>query len=205
MIRSSALLTVAAMAMLVAGVFSASLGLIYASIAVSILAALTLGVGVLLRRRELFGEAAAGDIRPGWAAAEVAGARSAGIRAGQDPCRRAQADRCSADRCRAARRCRAGGRRPGASRPRWQRTQWQRRPWREGWRRRRKTAEGGVRRGLRFRPVAGVDSGQGRLGDRPSRRRALGGPRGRPRPFRAARLRDRASDQRPGGPWPRPA
>ena len=80
MIRSSALLTVAAMAMLVAGVFSASLGLIYASIAVSILAALTLGVGVLLRRRELFGEAAAGDIRPGWAAAEVAGARSAGIR-----------------------------------------------------------------------------------------------------------------------------
>ena len=46
MIRSSALLTVAAMALLVAGVFSASLGLIYASIAVSILAALTLGVGV---------------------------------------------------------------------------------------------------------------------------------------------------------------
>ena len=86
MIRSSALLTVTAMAMLVAGVFSASLGLIYASIAVSILAALTLGVGVLLRRRELFGGAAAGDIRPGRAAADVAGARpavipSAGIQA----------------------------------------------------------------------------------------------------------------------------
>src|SRR5690348_10419757 len=79
-IRSSALLTVAAMAMLVAGVFSASLGLIYASIAVSILAALTLGVGVLLRRRELFGGAAAGDVRPGWAAAGVAGARPAAIR-----------------------------------------------------------------------------------------------------------------------------
>ena len=39
MIRFSALLTVAAMAMLVAGVFSASLGLIYAAIAASILAA----------------------------------------------------------------------------------------------------------------------------------------------------------------------
>src|SRR5437016_3058125 len=68
------------MAMLVAGVFSANLGLIYASIAVSILAALTLGVGVLLRRRELFGEATAADIRPGWATADGAGARSAGIR-----------------------------------------------------------------------------------------------------------------------------
>src|SRR5207237_4510473 len=67
-------------AMLVAGVFSASLGLIYASIAVSMLAALTLGAGVLLRRRELFGAAAAGDARPGWAAADATGARSAGIR-----------------------------------------------------------------------------------------------------------------------------
>ena len=76
MIRSSALLTVAAMAMLVAGVFSASLGLIYASIAVSILAALTLGAGVLLRRRELFGAATAGDIQPGWAAADAAATRS---------------------------------------------------------------------------------------------------------------------------------
>src|SRR5258708_36014988 len=73
------------MAMLVAGVFSASLGLIYASIAVSILAAVTLGVGVLLRRRELFGEAIAGDIRPGWAAADVAGARSAGGRPARSP------------------------------------------------------------------------------------------------------------------------
>ena len=40
MIRSSALLTVAAMAMLVAGVFSASLGLIYASIAARMLTAI---------------------------------------------------------------------------------------------------------------------------------------------------------------------
>ena len=80
MIRSSALLTVAAMAMLVTGVFSASLGLIYASIAVSILAAITLGAGVLLRRRELFGAAADGEVRPGWAAADIAGTRSPGIR-----------------------------------------------------------------------------------------------------------------------------
>src|SRR5437899_12666835 len=68
------------MAMLVAGVFSASLGLIYASIAVSILAAVTLGAGVLLRRRELFGVATTGDSRPAWAAADVAGTRPAGSR-----------------------------------------------------------------------------------------------------------------------------
>jgi len=71
-IRSSALLTVAAMALLVAGASSASLGLVYASIAVSILAALTLGAGVLLRRRELFGAAEAAGTRPGWAAADAA-------------------------------------------------------------------------------------------------------------------------------------
>jgi len=71
-IRSSALLTVAAMAMLVAGVFSASLGLIYASIAVSILAAITLGAGVLLRRREIFGGAGVADAQPGWAATDTA-------------------------------------------------------------------------------------------------------------------------------------
>ena len=41
MIRSSALLTVVAMAMLVAGVSAANLGLIYLSIAVSIVAAVT--------------------------------------------------------------------------------------------------------------------------------------------------------------------
>jgi hypothetical protein len=70
-IRFSALLTVAAMAMLVAGVSSASLGLVYASIAVSILAAITLCAGVLLRRRELF-RAGAQDRQPGWAAAGAA-------------------------------------------------------------------------------------------------------------------------------------
>src|SRR5580704_13606921 len=76
------------MAMLVAGVSSASLKLNYASIAVSILAAITLGAGVLLRRRELFGEAGAGDTRPGWAAAEArarpAGDRAIGARAAED-------------------------------------------------------------------------------------------------------------------------
>src|SRR5690349_11185570 len=84
------------MAMLVAGVFSASLGLIYASIAVSILAALTLGVGVLLRRRELFGGAAAGDSGAAWAAADADGARSAGIR--QDGLRAAATGPASAGR-----------------------------------------------------------------------------------------------------------
>src|SRR5580700_6552340 len=87
------------MAMLVAGVSSASLRLIYASIAVSILAAITLGAGVLLRRRELFGEAGAGDTRPGWAAAE-AWARPAGDRAAEAP-RAAGAGQAAGDRARA--------------------------------------------------------------------------------------------------------
>ena len=74
MIRSSALLTAVAMAMLVAGVAAANLALIYLSIAVSIFAAVTLAVGVLLRRRELFGETGAAPQRdqPGWAAAGTA-------------------------------------------------------------------------------------------------------------------------------------
>src|SRR5262249_21285676 len=98
------------MAMLVAGVLSASLGLIYASIAVSILAAITLGVGVLLRRRELFGEATAGGIRPSLAAADAAGARSAGSR----PAMRAAATGRGAgqvadDRARTGRGGRGGG------------------------------------------------------------------------------------------------
>jgi hypothetical protein len=58
------------MAVLVAGVAAANLALIYASIAVSILAAVTLAAGVLLRRRELFGETRAAPRRDqlGWAA-----------------------------------------------------------------------------------------------------------------------------------------
>ena len=93
MIRSSALLTAVAMAVLVAGVSAANLGLIYLSIAVSILAAVTLAVGVLLRRRELFGEAEATprSTQPGWAAAETA-------KAGPVPVRPAADDRVTADR-----------------------------------------------------------------------------------------------------------
>src|SRR6516164_1094499 len=62
------------MAILVAGVAAANLALIYVSIAVSILAAVTLAVGVLLRRRELFGETGAAPRRdqPGWSAPEAA-------------------------------------------------------------------------------------------------------------------------------------
>jgi len=74
LIRSSALLTAVAMVVLVAGVAAANLALIYLSIAVSILAAITLAVGVLLRRRELFGETGAAPQRdqPGWAAPKTA-------------------------------------------------------------------------------------------------------------------------------------
>ncbi|MBO0815565.1 MAG: hypothetical protein J2P30_10555, partial [Actinobacteria bacterium] len=93
MIRSSALLTVVAMAVLVAGVAAANLGLIYLSIAVSVLAAITLAVGVLLRRRELFGkaEAAPRSAQPGWATAETANAVPV-------PVRPAAGDRVPADR-----------------------------------------------------------------------------------------------------------
>ncbi len=106
MIRSSAFLTVAAMAMLVAGVFSASLGLIYASIAASILAAITLGAGVLLRRRELFGEAGAGDTRPGWAAAEAGAGPARDLAEAPRP---ADAGRAAGDRARAGRGSKGNG------------------------------------------------------------------------------------------------
>jgi hypothetical protein len=74
LIRSSALITAVAMAVLVAGVSAANLALIYVSIAVSIVAAVTLAVGVLLWRRELFGETRAAPRldQPGWAASKTA-------------------------------------------------------------------------------------------------------------------------------------
>ena len=59
MIRSSALLVVVAIALLAAGVFASSLELVYVSIGVSILAAVLLSAGVILRRREIFGTAEA--------------------------------------------------------------------------------------------------------------------------------------------------
>jgi hypothetical protein len=86
LIRSSALLTAVAMAMLVAGAFAANLRLIYLSIAVSILAAVTLAAGVLLRRRGLFGEAGAAPRRAqaGQAGAETAKARPVPARPAAD-------------------------------------------------------------------------------------------------------------------------
>jgi hypothetical protein len=93
LIRSSALLTAVAMAMLVAGVVAANLSLIYLSIAASIIAAVTLAVGVLLRRRELFGEAGAAPqgALPDWAAGQTARARPVPVRSAAD-------DRVTADR-----------------------------------------------------------------------------------------------------------
>jgi hypothetical protein len=63
-IRSSALLIAVALALLAAGVFASSLELVYVSIAVSILAAVLLSAGVILRRGEIFGTAP-GTERPG--------------------------------------------------------------------------------------------------------------------------------------------
>src|SRR5690242_16038404 len=63
------------MALLAAGVFASSLELVYVSIGISILAAIVLSAGVLLRRGEIFG--AAGAARQGaasdWPTADGAG------------------------------------------------------------------------------------------------------------------------------------
>jgi hypothetical protein len=106
LIRSGALLTAVAMAILVAGVAAANLGLIYLSIAVSVFAAVTLAVGVLLRRRELFGETGAAPQRdkPGWAAAETA--RPVPVRPAAD-------DRVAADRGAQREDTRRDGEQPG--------------------------------------------------------------------------------------------
>src|SRR5262249_61379898 len=106
LIRSSALLTAVAIAVLVAGVSAANLALIYVSIAVSILAAITLAVGVLLRRRELFGETGAAPQRdqPGWAAPKAA--RPVPVTPAPD-------DRVTADRGGRREDTRPGGQQPG--------------------------------------------------------------------------------------------
>jgi hypothetical protein len=74
-IRSGALLITAALALLVAGVVASSLELVYVSIGISILAAIALTTGVVLRRGELFGRA--WPERQGgpadWPAADVTG------------------------------------------------------------------------------------------------------------------------------------
>jgi hypothetical protein len=106
LIRSSALLTAVAMVVLVVGVSAANLALIYVSIAVSILAAVTLAVGVLLRRRELLGEAGAAPQRdqPGWAAPKTA--RPVPVRPAAD-------DRVTADRGGRREDTRRDGEQPG--------------------------------------------------------------------------------------------
>jgi hypothetical protein len=58
-IRFSAILVAGAIAVLVAGVLATNLALVYLSIGVSVLAAVLLAIGVILRRREIFGEAGA--------------------------------------------------------------------------------------------------------------------------------------------------
>jgi hypothetical protein len=91
-IWSSVLLIAAALVLLVTGVLASSLELTYVSIGVSLLAAIVLSIGVILRRGELFGTA--GTARQGgptdWPAVDVAGVRAmvsgrtAGGRAGRD-------------------------------------------------------------------------------------------------------------------------
>ena len=82
MIRSSALLIAAALALLAAGVFASSLELVYVSIGVSILAAVLLSAGVILRRGEIFGAAPEAERPPllGGVACRAPFARSSAFR-----------------------------------------------------------------------------------------------------------------------------
>ncbi|MBO0806660.1 MAG: hypothetical protein J2P25_26715, partial [Nocardiopsaceae bacterium] len=61
MILISAVLVAAALVLLIVGVIISKVMLVYVSIAISVAAALLLGVGVFVRRRELFGSAPASD------------------------------------------------------------------------------------------------------------------------------------------------
>jgi hypothetical protein len=91
-IWSSVLLISAALVLLVTGVLASSLELTYVSIGVSLLAAIVLSIGVILRRGELFGTA--GTARQGgptdWPAVDVTsvramvGGRTASGRGGRD-------------------------------------------------------------------------------------------------------------------------
>jgi hypothetical protein len=67
-IRFSAILVAGALAVLIAGVLATSLALVYLSIGVSVLASVLLAIGVILRRKEIFGEtgAAAASGQPAW-------------------------------------------------------------------------------------------------------------------------------------------
>ena len=92
MIRFSAFLVAGAILVLVVGVLTTSLVLVYVSIGVSVLASVLLAAGVLARWREIFGEAgAAPDSRPPtWAADSGVGAATmVGGRASDSPAERA--------------------------------------------------------------------------------------------------------------------
>ena len=68
MIRFSAILVAGALAVLVAGVLATSLALVYLSIGVSVLALVLLAIGLILQRREIFGETGAAAVggQPAW-------------------------------------------------------------------------------------------------------------------------------------------
>ena len=68
MIRFSAILVAGALAVLVAGVLATSLALVYLSIGVSVLALVLLAIGLVLQRREIFGETGAAAVggQPAW-------------------------------------------------------------------------------------------------------------------------------------------
>ena len=101
MIRISAFLVAGAIVVLVAGVLATSLALVYVSIAVSVLAAGLLTVGVLRRREEIFGEAGAMPAAPAapaapvsqlpaWADAAASGAGPGSSSAGSDAASRSR-------------------------------------------------------------------------------------------------------------------
>ena len=88
MIRLSAIFVAGAILVLVAGVLAASLLLVYVSIGVSLLASVLLAAGVIVRRREIFGDAGAvSDSQPPtWSAGPADGAAAmAGGRASIRP------------------------------------------------------------------------------------------------------------------------
>ncbi|MFZ1997037.1 MAG: hypothetical protein WAU75_23180, partial [Solirubrobacteraceae bacterium] len=75
MIRFAAFLVVVAVGLLVAGVVTSKLALVYVAIGVSAVALLSLGIGAAIKRRELFGtpETAASNVStPDSATVEVA-------------------------------------------------------------------------------------------------------------------------------------
>ena len=64
MIRFSAFLVVVAVGLLVAGVVTSKLTLVYVAIAVSGVALVALGIGALVKRKELFGRSTSAEQKP---------------------------------------------------------------------------------------------------------------------------------------------